>query len=49
MLGRRLLHERRNTCRPGCCTRTGAARDRTTKQERARDTRAWKRDIRRNT
>lgn len=45
MLGRRLRCERRNTCRFGCCTRTDAHRRRTTKNERARDKWAWKRNI----
>lgn len=43
MLGRRLRNERRNTCRYGCCFRTKAAFVRRTKNERARDKRAWKR------
>jgi hypothetical protein len=44
MLGRRLRSERRNTCRYGCCFRTKTALRRT-KNERARDERAWKRRI----
>ena len=47
MLGIRLRRERTNTCRFGCCARTDAHRRRTTKTERARDKRAWKREVRR--
>lgn len=45
MLGRRLRRERRNVCRYGCCTRTDAHRRRTTHNERARDKRLWKVEI----
>lgn len=44
MLGIRLRRERSDTCRFGCCTRSDRHRDRTTKNERARDKRAWRKD-----
>ncbi len=44
MLGKRLRNERRNTCQYGCCVRTRAHLERKTKNERQRDSRAWRRD-----
>ena len=45
MLGRRLRSEKRNTCDFGCCTKTNASRRRKTKNERARDKRAWRKSL----
>jgi hypothetical protein len=44
MLGMRLKRERKNTCKYKCCTRTKAYL-RTTKQERNRDKRSWKKGV----
>lgn len=43
MLGSRLKRDR-GVCRFGCCDRTRAPRERKTKNERARDERAWRKE-----